>query len=89
MENYSTSAFLLGFIRFSCVGYPNKLLPDEGSQLVKGRKEMQLSFHDIRYKLNIEYGIEFKTCPVGGHNMHGKVERKLQHVKSFMSKHLE
>ena len=29
MGNYSTSAFLLGFIRFSCcVGYPKMLLPD-------------------------------------------------------------
>ena len=45
MENYSTSTFLLGFIRFSCsVGYPNILLPDEGSQLLKGYKEMQLNF---------------------------------------------
>ena len=90
MDNYSTCAFLLGFIRFSCcVGYPKMLLPDEGSQLVKGCKEMQLSFHDIRNKLNTEYGIEFETCPVGGHNMHGKVERKIQHVKSSMSKRLD
>ena len=89
MENYSTSAFLLGFIRFACcVGYPKMLLPDEGSQLVKGCKEMQISFNDIRHKLSTEYGIEFETCPVGGHNMHGKVERKIQHVKSSMSKHL-
>ena len=90
MDNYSTSAFLLGFIRFSCsVGYPKMLLPDEGSQLVKGCKEMQLSFHDIRHRLNTEYGIQFETCPVGGHNMHGKVERKIQHVKSSMEKHLD
>ena len=90
MENYSTSAFLLGFIRFSCsVGYPKMLLPDEGSQLVKGCKEMQLNFHDIRQRLSVEYGVEFETCPVGGHNMHGKVERKIQHVKSAMNKELE
>ena len=50
---------------------------------------MQLSFRDVRNKLNTEYGIEFETCPVGGHNMHGKVERKIQHVKSSMSKHLD
>ena len=86
MENYSTNAFLLGFIRFSCcVGYPKMLLPDEGSQLVKGCKEIQLTFCDIKHRLNTEYGIEFETCPVGGHNMHGKVERKIQHVKSAMS----
>ena len=90
MESYSTSSFLLGFIRFSCsVGYPKVLLPDEGSQLVKGCKEMELSYTDIRQKLNTEYGVEFKACPVGGHNMHGKVERNIQHVKTAMNKELE
>ena len=34
MEDYSTEAFLLAFVRFSCrVGFPKLLLPDEGSQL--------------------------------------------------------
>ena len=78
MDDYSTSAFLLAFVRFSChYGYPKFLLPDEGSQLVKGCKDMQLSFSDIQSHLNIEYGVQFETCPVGGHNMHGKVERKI------------
>ena len=55
MENYSTSAFLLGFICFSCnVGYPKILFPDEVSQLVKGSKEVQLNFNDIKHKLNTE-----------------------------------
>ena len=90
MDSYSTSAFLLGFIRFSCsVGYPKILLPNEGSQLVKGCKEMQLNFTGIRHKLSIEYGVEFEVCLVGRHNMHGKVERKIQHVKVAMSKELE
>ena len=90
MEDYSTSAFMLGFIRFSCsVGYPKMLLPDEGSQLVKGCKEMQLTFSDIKQQLHVEYGVEFDMCPVGGHNMHGKIERKIQHVKQAMSKELD
>ena len=90
MEKYSTSAFMSGFIRFSCsVGYPKMLLPDEGSQLVKGCKEMQLSFSDIKQQLHVEYGVEYDTCPVGGHNMHGKIERKIQHVKQAMSKELD
>ena len=54
MEKYSTSAFMSGFIRFSCsVGYPKMLLPDEGSQLVKGCKEMQLFFSDIKQQLHV------------------------------------
>ena len=87
MENYSTDVFILGFIRFACSnGYPKMLLPDEGSQLVKGCKEIELSFHDVKHRLNVEYGIEFETCPVGGHNMHGKVERKIQQVKLSIDK---
>ena len=35
MEDYSADSFVLAFIRFACrFGYPKKLLPDEGSQLV-------------------------------------------------------
>ena len=33
MEDYSTDAFILAFIRFSCrFGYPKCMLPDEGSR---------------------------------------------------------
>ena len=33
--------------------------------------------------------LSLKCAPLGGHNMHGKVERKIQHVKVAMSKELE
>ena len=90
MENYSTDSFLLSFIRFSCrFGYPKMLLPDEGSQLVKGCKDMILSFSDISHKLFTEYGVEFKTCPVGAHYVHGKVERKIQQIKQSFEKSLD
>ena len=89
MEDYTTSSFIFGFIRFSSqVGYPKILLPDEGSQLVKGCKDMQLCFTDIRQRLHVELNVDFKPCPVGGHNMHGKVERKIQHVKQVMDREL-
>ena len=50
---------------------------------------MELSFHDVKHRLNVEYGIEFDTCPVGGHNMHGKVERKIQQVKLSIDKQFQ
>ena len=86
MEDYSTESFLLGFLRFACkVGYPKKLMPDEGSQLVKGCNVIKLEFYDIKHELNERYGVEFETCPVGAHYMNGKVERKIRHVQeSFM-----
>ena len=89
MDDYSTDAFILAFIRFSCrYGYPCSLLPDPGSQLVKGCKDMILSFSDIRHKLSVEYGVSFQTCPVGAHYMHGKVERKIRMVRTSIAKEL-
>ena len=50
MEDYSTSSFMLAFIRFSSIyGYPKCLLPDVGSQLVKGCKTIMLKFTDIQH----------------------------------------
>ena len=86
MQDYSTESFLLAFVRFACrYGYPKFLLPDEGSQLVKGCESMILNFVDLKHQLNTEYSIQFETCPVGAHYMHGKVERKIQQVKKSMS----
>ena len=87
MEDYSTDAFILAFIRFSCrYGYPKNLLPDYGSQLIKGCKDMILKFSDIQQKLSIEFGVNFETCPVGAHYVHGKVERKIQQIKLSIEK---
>ena len=36
-----------------------------------------------------EHGVEFQVCPVGAHYMHGKVERKIRHVKESFSKNLQ
>ena len=80
-EDYTTTSFVLAFLRFSCkVGFPRKLMPDAGSQLIKGCEDMTLSFYDIHNKLS-EFGVDFKPCPVGAHYMHGKVERKIKDVK--------
>ena len=71
MENYTADAFLLAVIRFACrFGYPKMVLPDEGSQLIKGCQNI-ISLSDIRNKLDIEYGIDVKICPVGAHYVHG------------------
>ena len=90
MENYNTDSFVLAFIRFSCrFGYPKVLLPDEGSQLVKGCQDMVISFSDLKHKLSVEYGVEYRTCPVGAHNVNGRVERKIQEIKRSLKKCIE
>ena len=89
MEDYSTDSFVLAFICFACrYGYPCNLYPDYGSQLLKGCKDMVLSFSDIKHELHTEYGVQFEPCPVGGHNVHGKVERKIKEIKRSFQRNL-
>ena len=89
MDDYSTEAFVLAFIRFACrFGYPGHLYPDAGSQLLKGCKDMRISFSDLKYKLSVEFGVEFHPCPVGSHYYHGKVERKIREFRKSVEKEL-
>ncbi|XP_066914563.1 uncharacterized protein [Clytia hemisphaerica] len=90
MDDYSTISFIQAFTRFSCDhGYPKRLLCDEGSQLLKGCKEMRIDLHDLRSKLMQNLHIDFDACPVQGHNMHGKVERKIKEVNQSIEKSLQ
>ena len=85
-EDYTTDSFILAFTRFSDkVGYPRKLLPDAGSQLVKGASSMKIVFYDVMSQLK-KYGVDYEVCPVGAHYMHGKVERKIRHIRESFSK---
>ncbi len=87
MEDYSATAFIASFIRFSSeVGYPKIMVSDEGSQLVKGYEDMRLDFTDLKNKLHIDMNVEFELCPVGGHNMIGRVERTIKEVKASIHK---
>ena len=82
MDDYSTTAFLSAFVRFSAeVGYPKTMLVDQGSQLVKGCESMKLNFRDLQHQLNLDASVDLSVCPVGGHNWNGRVERKIQEVR--------
>ena len=65
------------------------MLTDAGSQLVKGCESMKLSFHDTQGRLHLNHNVEFDVCPVGGHNMHGRVERKIRSIKESLAKSLQ
>ena len=87
MDGYDTIQFLHSFSRFSCeLGFPKKLIVDEGSQLVCGCENVVLNMTDIKGTLNREHGVEFRTCPVGGHNFNGKAERKVRTVREVLEK---
>ena len=90
LEDYSTESFVMSFIRFSCrFGYPKYLLPDPGSQLVKGCENMTYSFSDAKHKLSVEHGTNYSVCPVGAHYVHGKVERKIKQIKKCVDIHIQ
>ena len=87
MDDYTTISFVQAFVRFSSdAGYPKKLLIDEGSQLKKGCECMKFNFTDVRNQLHLNQSVEFKMCPVGGHNFHGKVERKIKAIQESIDK---
>ena len=87
MEDYSSSSFLQCFIRLSCeVGYPRKLLPDEGSQLITGCGSMKIYFQDARFQLHQQMNVDYEQCPTAAHHMPGKVEWKIRQIKESIQK---
>ena len=87
MDDYSSPAFIQAFTRFSARhGFPKKVFCDEGSQLIKGTKDMTLSYTNIKSRLFKEQNVDFQTCPVGGHNVNGRVERKIKEVNLSLEK---
>ena len=90
LEDYSSESVVFAITRFSCrFGYPKYILPDPGSQLVKACEDLKYSYTDVRQKLFMEHGLEYKLCPVGAHYTHGKVERKIREVKKSVSIHVQ
>ena len=89
MENYSTDGFIRAFIRFSCqFGYPRLMLSDERSQIIKAFQSMELKFVELQQIMHKENGVKYQTCPVGGHNMNWRVERKIREIKASMTRTL-
>ncbi len=88
MPTCTTSSFVQAYTRFaSRFCHPQKLFPDEGSQLLKACKDMEISWIDVSTTLNSKYqvGVEFQACPVGGHNYHRQVERSIREIKKLFA----
>ena len=82
MNDYSTQSLTQSFITFSCeFGYSELMLLDEGSQLVKGCKTMQLCFKDIKGNLHKDMMVESDICSIRRNIFDGKVERKIRQIK--------
>ena len=53
---------------------------------MKGRGSMQFDLKDLQWKLHTQVNVEFETCPVGGHNINDRVERKIKEIKASIIK---
>ena len=70
--------------RLSCeIGTPKKLYINTDSAFEYGLENLEFDLRDLQLNLNRQHGIEFATCPVGGHNAHGHVERERSVQESF------
>ena len=88
MNKYDTEAFVLAYGRHANrYGHPVHLFVDQGSQILKACREMEISWADITYTLNAEHGVgvEYTMAPVLGHNQIGMVERSVREVKKLFN----
>ena len=86
IEKSDFSGVIDAVTRLSCeVGIPKVLMMDQDSALIKAMSEVEIQFKDTKLKLHQEWGIEFFTCPVSGHNQHGQVERRIRTVQESLT----
>ena len=87
IESKSAEGVIDGITRLSCeIGVPSFVLADQDSGIIKALKEADVNIRDLQFVLHKEKGIEFKTCPVSGHNYHGLVERKIRTLQECLDK---
>ena len=80
-----TSSMLEAFIRLGCeCGYPKYVCCDKESSILPVMKNIDVNLRDLSHKLYTEHGVVFETCPVGGHEAHGKVERTIKSVQESL-----
>ena len=89
LEFYSSGSFVAALIRFASQnGYPKLMLPDQGSNIENAIHKVEINWIDVKGRLHRKFGIDLQVCGVGGHHQHGKVERKIRHIKESFAKSL-
>ena len=66
------------------VGFPKYLMIDQDSAILKGLRDAQVNLRNLQHQIYTENGIIFTTCPVGGHNVHGHVERVIKSIQDLL-----
>ena len=85
IESKSVDGIADGLTRLGCeVGFPTHFLVDQDAAIMKVMKEAEVDIKDLQHIIKTENGINFTTCPVTGHYMHGLVERRIKTVEECL-----
>ena len=85
IETSDNSGMMSGVIRLGAdYGWPKHLMVDQDSALMKALYNAEVNLRDLQHVLYSEHGVMFTTCPVGGHNQHGHVERVIKSVQTML-----
>ena len=87
IESKNAEGVLEGLCRLACeAGMPAKLVLDQDTAFMKMIRDAEVNLKDLSHRAFKEYGIEFETAPVAGHNWNGLAERKIKTIKESFAK---
>ena len=82
LEGKTADSIIDGFTRMNSeVGIPTIVHIDQDTGVLAGFQSVELDYRDLQHRLLTQFGISFSTCPVGGHDQHGSVERIIRSIK--------
>ena len=85
VETSDHSGIVDGVTRLAAeVGFPKYLMIDQDSAVIKCLQEASVNMRNLQHNLFTERGVVFTTCPVGGHNFHGHVERVIRSIQNLL-----
>ena len=86
LESKSAAGITDGFTCLCAeVGVPSIVHVDQDSGALAAFQSVELDFRDLQHRLWTQYGISFETCPVGGHEQHGLVERIIRSIQELLN----
>ena len=82
IEKSDNSGIVDGVTRLAAdFGFPKYLMVDQDDAIMKALRESVVNLRDLQHNLYSEHGVIFTTCPVGGHYVHGHVERTIKSIQ--------
>ena len=82
IEKSDSSGVMSGIIRLACeIGFPSQVYIDQDRASMCSLGNAEYDLRNLQLTLERKYGVEFKVCPVQGHNVHGQVERVIRSVQ--------